>query len=174
METKKIKVLLNLYYDGMTSEEEENLLYEYFSGNDVPDDLADDKDYFMYLHAIKGRSMNMHEGFDMRLKNFMDSLDNGDEVGLKERNKRFMKMRLIIGVAASVLVLMVAGLHFSSKNETYEISETDRLALIKAESAIMLFSNKVNKGIEQLEIASEKTEKIGMVLNKHEKKNENK
>lgn len=174
METKRIKVLLHSYYEGTSTEHEEKLLYEYFSGNDVSDDLINEKDFFLSLHAVKKLPVDIPEGFDARLENFMNTLDESNETQPKNCIRVATKLRLLLGMAASVLVLIVAGLCLNSKEETCELSEADRLALVKAESAIVLFSSKVNKGFEQFDMASVKVEKIGNMLDKYEQNNNNK
>ena len=49
MELKVIKDLLEKYYDGATSIEEEQIIKEYFLENDVPPELSVDKELFCSL-----------------------------------------------------------------------------------------------------------------------------
>ena len=53
MATKDIEKLLERYYDGQTSEEEEALIAGFFRDGDVPDSLKAEQDFFMTLHGCK-------------------------------------------------------------------------------------------------------------------------
>ena len=48
MDQKEIKEILRRYYEGMTTEGEEKLLEEYFSGTDIPPELTADKEWFCH------------------------------------------------------------------------------------------------------------------------------
>ena len=50
METSRIRKLLAKYYDGQTSEEEESELARLFASGDVPDDMAEERLFFVHLH----------------------------------------------------------------------------------------------------------------------------
>ena len=53
MATKDIEKLLERYYDGLTSEEEEARIAGFFRDGDVPDSLKVEQDFFMTLHGCK-------------------------------------------------------------------------------------------------------------------------
>ena len=56
---KDILTLINRFFDGETTLDEERRLYEYFSGTDIPEDLLPLKPMFLDLQAIASTSATM-------------------------------------------------------------------------------------------------------------------
>jgi hypothetical protein len=56
---KDILTIIDRFFDGETSLDEERLLYEYFAGTDIPDDLLPLKPMFLDLQAIAPTPVTM-------------------------------------------------------------------------------------------------------------------
>ena len=56
MDSKKIKELLERYWNCETSLEEEAQLREYFQGTNIPDELKEAATLFQYFHESKNQS----------------------------------------------------------------------------------------------------------------------
>ena len=53
IKTEEIKRLLDRYYDGMTTEEEEKALHTYFNGSDIDASLKEERIFFTALQSSK-------------------------------------------------------------------------------------------------------------------------
>ncbi len=62
MNTEKIKQLIEKFYDGQTTLEEEQQLHEYFQREEIPDELQSEAAYFQYLANVSEGSTS--SGFD--------------------------------------------------------------------------------------------------------------
>ena len=51
MKKQEIKSLLEKYYKGETNSEEERILFEYFSGQDIDSEFLADKEYFEFINT---------------------------------------------------------------------------------------------------------------------------
>ena len=51
IKTEDIKRLLDRYYDGMTTEEEEKALHTYFNGSDIDASLTEERIFFTALQS---------------------------------------------------------------------------------------------------------------------------
>lgn len=140
MDAHKIKILLERFYDGQTTEEEENILRNYFDSDEVASELETEKAFFNQLP--------MTDGLEQRLSNHID------ELAKKEKPARQTSIRWIAGIAASVLLIVSAGLYFGTNRpdpfyqDTYDTPEE---AYATTEKAITLLATNVNKGLKSIE-----------------------
>lgn len=103
--TEEIKALLNKFYDGNTSEEEEALLQSYFSSDDVVPELIDEKAFFCALASDDAAlpAMLLHQvNRQIDQWNMLENRVN--------RYNRVMNMRWIAGTAAGLVLLFAAGI----------------------------------------------------------------
>jgi hypothetical protein len=136
MELAKIESLLDSYFEGETSLDQESILRDYFSSANVAPHLM------------------AYQGLFLGLKNTQKEVSKR-EVSLPQasRNSR----RWWLGIAASLLVLLgVVGLKFSEKKMTNQ----ERLALIefyKTKETLLLVSKSFNKGSEEIAVLNQFT-----------------
>jgi len=147
MDINRIKNLLEKYFEGLTSLEEEQELLEYFSeGNEVPAELITYKEHFRFLNASRNLSPAT-PGFEDRIAKLIDDQDRTFKPVIYR--KRIYKY----AIAASVAVLVgFAGL-FIYQNQFHRSKDTfsdPQLAYIEAQKAILYVSQKMNKGIQPL------------------------
>lgn len=134
MELAKIESLLEAYFDGNTTLEQESLLRNYFASEEVADHLAPYKSLFAGLSVAKQ---------EVSQREFQLPETAGNSRGMW------------YSIAASVaIVLAVAGFMFSNSGISQD--EKDALmALNKTKETMLLFSNNLNKGTESMFILSE-------------------
>lgn len=149
--------LLKLYYDGNTTQEQEQQLADYFkSVDDIPDYHKADRDIFLALHSAQPVPPELEE----ELSSLIDRLDSGEKIvqSIAKRRSR----NWIIGIAASIAILFGIGITLipeSSSMNRYECTDQN-IACAETEQALILLSqklNKANKGIDDADM------QIGMI-----------
>lgn len=149
-----IKHLLQRFYDGTSTVEEEQRLCDYFCNADnVPKELETDKKMFRHLSECNAKVMPS-EDFKQRLLSALDAHTKRSKI----RWKRFT------AVAASVAILVGIGITFyiKSNRNPYEVTDP-QLAYAITQEALLNASEKLNKVDRQLE-------KVSLILNKTNRK----
>ncbi len=137
MELAKIESLLDAYFEGETSLDQENTLRGYFSGNNVAPHLM------------------AYQGLFVGLKNAQKEVSK-KEVVLPQTSSN--SRRWWLSIAASAVVLIgVVGLQFSGNQMTTE--EQQALAEFnKTKETLLLMSKSFNKGTEGIAVLGQFTE----------------
>lgn len=130
MESVNVKKLLDAYFEGATSLEEEITLRDYFNNKAVADDLIQYQPIFVGLKAAKEERSS---------KAFT----------LPESKPKTIKTRWYSAVAIAVVAFGVGSFYFSQPHYTQEEKEA-LAAFEKSKNAMMLLSENLNKGAGQL------------------------
>lgn len=160
MDIKDIKTLLHSFYEGETSQEEEKALYEFFSGENIPEDMISEKRIFLKLYAGQQNDMPLH--LEEKLSTLIDNLERGEDNKSKPHIVSPIKLtnkswRWAMSIAASILIVLSVGIfayfgNNSSKSpmlvDTYSNPED---AYLETQRTLLLVSGKLNKGIQQIE-----------------------
>jgi hypothetical protein len=96
-----IDTLLDKYWNCETSTEEEKVLKDFFSGNDVPEELRQYVPLFAYIE--EEQSITLSADFDKKLNAAMGKADK----------KKYITIRLftpLLRIAASILLIMGLGI----------------------------------------------------------------
>ena len=117
---KKIGLILERFYQGETTLEEERLLQDYFSSNAVPEELMPDRELFQTF-ASSGGSVTLPKDLNKKILNTIDRAQRKDE-----RLKR-ISLYSLSGLAAGLLALIVVYVFFL---------RTDRPALIASQQVM--------------------------------------
>ncbi|MFT4699256.1 MAG: hypothetical protein ACI9SJ_002422 [Flavobacteriaceae bacterium] len=134
MELANIESLLEDYFEGNTTLEQETILRTYFANEEVADHLAP------YKNLFAGLSVAKQEVSQRALK-------------LPETTGNTRGMWYSIAASAAI-VIVVAGFMFSSPGISQ--GEKDALmALNKTKETMLLFSDNLNKGTEPMFLLSE-------------------
>lgn len=134
MESNKIEVLLEKYFEGETSIAEENELKNYFSISNVAPHLEQYKPLFGYLTEAK------KENFEKK-------------VSLVSKKQKVAWL----SIAASVVVMLGVGTYtyFNSnevkQNKDLGTYDNPKEALKATQKALAMLSNQVNTGIEGIQ-----------------------
>ena len=99
--------LIERFFEGQTSNEEEQELYAYFSGKNVPEHLLPYREVFAYFETgIKEEESN-HQITDRKIN----------------KSPRNNKMKIWASIAASLLILISFGIYHFTKEKEFNIYE---------------------------------------------------
>lgn len=155
MKVEEFERLLARFYEGNTSEQEEELLKETFVTEEVPERLLKDKELFLSLFSDEVEE-EVPAGLEERLSRMIDEKAE-EEQRFFHRNKAKRNWRWIGGIAATVLLLVGIGYGLMDRvgemrPPTPRDTFSDPEAAYKALQATLLeVSANLNKGIEQVE-----------------------
>ena len=159
MEKEDIKKLLERYYNGETDLNEEQVLKDFFAGDDVPQDMVADRDLFLRLSEMSSCDVDMPDDMKTRLSARID------EWGRQTEGKRIYSMyRYVSGVAATVLLVLGLGysiLEDRSVETVYDTFDSPQEAYLETQRALQLFSDAIDKGTVGLHKAGNTTRKVG-------------
>jgi len=151
---KQIKEILEKYYRGETSTEEDNLLRIFFSGTDIPEHLKTEAQLFTYFTREKDNTLSGE------MEKRLDSMISGSETRIPamEINRRYY------WISAAAVILILLGLFLDTqirRNSILEVRqdtfEDPYLAYVEAKKVLYLMSDKMNaarkplKNVEKLD-----------------------
>lgn len=159
----EIRRLLNLYYEGNTTQGKEAVLRDYFSGGDIDSDFENDR---LFLEALWGNdsSVEVPSGLEQRLSDSIDSWQESEhKVHETRRRLRIIAMRRTFSIAASIAVLLGVGVLLfntigrnASPVDTYD---DPMEAYAETQRVLTIFSNTIDKSMQELERAERSQEK---------------
>jgi hypothetical protein len=150
MNREQIKALLEKYYNGETSLEEEKQLQNYFTANEVDEEFAEDKAIFIFARE-EAKQTNQLPDLKNEIWNNIEKNENINRL----KNRKLVHYSL--SIAASIAILVVSFFFVQNEinkqstitfNDTYENPE---LAYLQAKEALLYVSSKLNSGTEHLE-----------------------
>jgi len=149
MDYKSIDQLLEKYWEGVSSLEEEKVLKDYFSSEEVANEHLEFISLFQFYKSEQ--EVVLPDNFEVRFDNKIKELSQNEKIN---RNP----IRLWIGRAAAIALLIVGSVFIISKTMNLENIQTAenkiskeekeaaKEAYIKMKAALALVSNKLNKG----------------------------
>jgi hypothetical protein len=172
MDYNKIKILLDKYFEGETSLEEEALLETYFGQPDIATELQKYQPLFRYLEEEK--TIDLTVDLEEKVIGQLTDKENIDGGDIKKKHiKRWIAPWFKI---AAAILLMIGGYTIYLQQQRIEPvapaidkfaaydAMTEQEAYERTKAALMLISNKLNKGTSQakksLSTIKEATEKI--------------
>ena len=158
MRTKEIKDILQLYFEGETTLEDERRLEAYFQSGDVAEELKEYAEFFggiSDLTAVAGESTIEDDVMDYILENEH-----------KEKTKYRSMWRVVTGIAASIIIILGGVLMYEQQQKPFKDTFDDpEVAYAYAAHTLKFVGSKYNKGLaelsnfETLEAATEPLEK---------------
>jgi len=145
MESSKIEKILNAYFEGNTTLEEEATLRDYFNNHRVADHLLQYKPIFVGLEAAKEEQSN---------KTFQVP---ESEIPSSHKPWRY-------AVAAALILAMGVGVFYNSNTGMTPEEKEALVAFENSKKAMLFLSEKLNKGTEQLSYVHEFTIAKDMVF----------
>jgi len=145
MDNSYIHILLEKYWNCETSADQENQLQDYFSGNNVSQDLQKYIPLFSYKNDEKSKCLS--KDFDVNLQKAIKSAD--------KKTKKYIIIKIFapalrIAVSAMLVAAMGLGIYFiaKAKNETYfaETYNDPKPAIKQATFALDKLSEALNAG----------------------------
>jgi hypothetical protein len=147
MELNEIKLLLAKFYEGSTSLEEEHSLRDYFRDNTVPEELATDRELFMYS-LNEAKLVPMNSGLEKKLEHWIDLQDAGEK-----KTRHIQLWYKVASVAAGIAILVVCYLFIVKQDNEIKPKDTytdPQIAYAQVKQTLLYISEKLNKGTKPL------------------------
>ncbi len=144
----KIRQILDRFYAGETSLEEEKNLRVFFEREEVPEAFLDDELLFRILSETQSEEI-LDQQFDEKILK-----------QIKRNRPYFINRRLIYslsGVAAAVLILLaiwMGGLFNTHNTQPYGTIDNPQLAFAQTRAALQKVSKNLNKGLNPVKTAA--------------------
>jgi len=146
MKTTEISRLLEKYYKGESSEEEELILRRFFDTGDITGDLEVEKVMFRF-YSEHAEVPEPSAELGMRIISAIDS---------KEKESGFIPVRyrrlVYSGIAAGLLILLGSYFFYINKKGTGDTFSNPEIAYAETVKILYSVSSKLNRGTEPLEI----------------------
>lgn len=144
MNQEHIKILLERYYEGETSPEEEMLLKEFFSREEVPEEFRSDSEIFRFF-IDSAAIPDAPSGFEERIIERIDRQRAGTKLTPKRR------ILAIITAAAVVIIILSTALFITRYKDSGRDTYSDpQIAYAEAMKILYEVSAKLNKGTSAL------------------------
>lgn len=111
MDTNKIKLLVAKFYNGETTIEEEELIYNYFINSEIAEELEKEREYFMQFNRV--HEVPFPENLTTGIDNIFNRLEQKEQADRKRK-----KLWLWAASIASVIILIIFAIYFPDKNYT--------------------------------------------------------
>ena len=141
MESQKINILLQKYFDAETTIDEENELITYFTSGEVDENL---KMYVPMFSGMKEHSADEDPGLGDDLMNYILESEH------KEKLQYRWMWQIVTGIAASVILVMLAVNFFGDKTQWKDTFSDPKQAYSEASKTLEFVAGKYNKGLAQL------------------------
>lgn len=148
----KLRKMLDRFYQGETTLEEEKILQDYFASTKVPEELIPDKELFLSFGA---GSEDVVVPADLNRK----ILASIDQLERRATRTRRISLYSLSGLAAGLLVMIAVYLFYIrtdgpsllASNEMTDTYEDPMEAYLEAKKALAYVSTKLNNGTSELE-----------------------
>jgi len=152
MDYKKVNQLLEKYFEGETSLQEEAMLNDYFNENEVATDLQQYQPLFQYFKEEK--EIQLSDDFENRLATALEKLET------KPTEAKIKKMPIISQlrrIAAAAVIIFGAFMAYQQINSPVQEDDifaeydamTEQEAYERTKEALMLISNKLNTSTQK-------------------------
>ena len=155
MRENNIREVLEKYWDGETSLEEERELRSYFASSQVAEEFAPFIPLFAFFDEEKHKEMSAHITLPREIK-----------------TGKVVNFKWLINIAASIVIFI--SIFFINKNlnrdrvdqyaynDTYQTPEE---AYLEVKQALLFVSAKMNKGVSTVSQSLEKMEPLDEIIN---------
>jgi hypothetical protein len=144
MNEEELKRLIERYYNGDSTEEEEDVLRNYFRQADIPEGYEAEKEIFSF-YTESADYIDPSQDFEVRILAGVDSSER--KKGLK-RIKRYLPL---MSAAAGLLILVGSYFFFVNKTESPDTFKDPRIAYAETIKILRDVSVKLNRGSQALE-----------------------
>jgi hypothetical protein len=143
MEPKEVKQILQKYFEGTSTEQEEQLLTDYFNSQTIAPEFRKYQQYFVGLHelSVEGRD----EVFEEEIMDYIL------EKEYHEKTRYRWLWQTVSGVAAALLIALLAVNLYTGRAEWEDTYSDPDQAYAEALSALHYVAGYYQKGMEGLE-----------------------
>jgi hypothetical protein len=145
MNTEALKRLIEKYYSGNSTEEEEKTIQEYFNTNDIPEGYEAEKAIFGYYRS-PGMVPGPSDDFEARI---MAGIDSSDRKIGPWKNRKFILP--YISAAAGLLILAGSYFFFINRDKNEDTFRDPAIAYAETIKILRDVSSQLNHGVQTLE-----------------------
>ncbi len=142
MNEEELKRLIHKYYNGESTEEEENALRVFFRKHDIPRGYEAEKVIFGYYDGSETIPEPSHD-FEARILAAIDASER------KSSLRRYIIP--LISVAAGILILAGTWFFFTGRSETNDTYTDPQLAYMETIKILHDVSSQLNQSVRELE-----------------------
>ena len=143
MKTNEVRILLQKYYDGLTSAAEESNLEEHFLNGQADPEFEADILHFLAVAAMRDEEIPVPDDLEASVIQALNVVQKNPIHG----NRRILFMAL--SVAAGLLLMVSTFIFLSNQDQTRYISDP-KIAYAESREALELVSKMFNAGTSQL------------------------
>lgn len=150
MDSKTIHSILDKYWEGETSLEEEKTLRAFFNRDDVPQEFANVQPLFRFFKEEQEAYLN--GDFEERLSTKLKAVDNQ----IPRRHSLTYYIKRVAAVAAIFIAILVFMNRSNILGDPPALASAQqkaeaKIAYVEAKAALLLISKKLNKGTDKAE-----------------------
>jgi hypothetical protein len=145
MKEEELKKLVEKYYSGESTEEEESALRDFFRNGQVPEGYEAEKEIFSYYtgaEEIPEPSID----FEARI---LAGIDASDKVAVSHRTKRYLFA--ILSAAAGILLIAGSYYFFIQRTDSVDTYSNPQIAYAETIKILRDVSSRLNHGAQVLE-----------------------
>ena len=150
MDTRQIKILLEKYFEGQTTLEEEQALTDYFTGETNVPELLPYRQQFVLLNSLREQDPVIPD-FEDRLIRMIDSQHEEKQYSMRPRSFYRLAVAASIAILIGITGYLIMNNLWHREQDTYEDA---RLAYAEAQKTLLYVSQKMNQGIKPLSAVS--------------------
>ena len=144
MNLQEIDKILNKYFNGESSLEEEAMLRDYFSHNEVPNGLKAIRDQFLYMQSQ--REIEIPVETDGRIN---EQIDSTRIISLF--HTRRARILAISGLAAAIILLVTVFIQLNNYTQKFNDTYSDpKVAYAEARKILTFVSGQFNRGTKEV------------------------
>jgi hypothetical protein len=145
MKKEDLNILLNKYYSGDSSEEEERMLKEFFQGENVPVEYEAEKGIFCH-YSLSGSVPVPPADFEDRIIAGLDEFE-------KNRKSQIIRRIVLFSLSTAAGLIIVAGSFFflNSNREPEDTFRDPEIAYAETMKILLKVSKQLNTGNQALE-----------------------
>lgn len=151
MDLKRIRTLLEKYYNGETTLEEEKILREYFSKDDIGIELIADKDIFLFNYQENSKLDNVPDLSEEIWNNIQKSKNDKPK---QHNNLTYVFLRIAAGIVIILGTFLLLKDQVIDTKQEFQITdtyETPEQAYEQAKQTLLYVSAMMNNGTNHLE-----------------------
>lgn len=167
MNNEYIKQLLQRFYNGQTTSDEENMLKEFFAHETVPKELQLDRDLFLTLKQLHGKDEKNISSMKLDLEQEIDRWEQEEKATARNRRPLNRIKRYIIYATGIAAILTITYNRISTSGRRLEPKDTftnPEDAYHETEKALQLFASALDKGTKPFMEFEKATNKIQNTL----------
>lgn len=145
MKAKEVSELLQRFYDGTSTPDEEKRLMVFFQQETVPDEWIPDREYFLAMQDIQDEPVAVPSDIRQKILETLEPAQARSTV----RTLRPAKLYSAISVAAGILILASALFFLNRKPDLGSYSDPE-MAYAETKEALEMVGRYFGKGTEHL------------------------